>query len=271
MVQVSISLVLIVVVLWCGVANAQHHDDPVATRDRGIELYNQGKSDEAVKVLQAFVKQYKLDSRGWHYLGLAYGVLGKKDEARDAHQASVQTAIQFTQDYFSNADPALVCVMVRPTSRMLTESADSAEEYLKLSEKPSKAKVDEWPARASQLRQYLKTCSIASNGGDKIAREVEMEDLQGSKRVSTRARIISRPHTRYTEEARRNRTSGTVVLFVMLAEDGTVKAVVPNVSLPDGLTGEATKAAKQIKFTPATVNGKPVSTFMRVEYSFSTY
>ncbi|HEY8224538.1 MAG TPA: hypothetical protein VIG25_04615 [Pyrinomonadaceae bacterium] len=41
--------------------------------------------------------------------------------------------------------------------------------------------------------------------------------------------------------------------------------------LPDGLTWQAVRAAKQIKFIPATVNAWPVSMFMQLEYNFNLY
>jgi hypothetical protein len=42
-------------------------------------------------------------------------------------------------------------------------------------------------------------------------------------------------------------------------------------SLPYGLTEAAIAAARQIKFEPATLDGKPVSMFMQLEYNFNLY
>jgi hypothetical protein len=57
----------------------------------------------------------------------------------------------------------------------------------------------------------------------------------------------------------------------LFASDGKVKYIVVLYGLPDGLTWQAVRAAKQIKFIPATVNGRPVSMFMQLEYNFNLY
>jgi outer membrane biosynthesis protein TonB len=41
--------------------------------------------------------------------------------------------------------------------------------------------------------------------------------------------------------------------------------------LPDGLTEEAIKALRQIRFRPATKNGTPVSVRMNIEFSFTIF
>lgn len=252
---------LIAVMLSCGLAHAQQSDDPIGKRERGIKLYEQGKDGEAVKVLQAFVKRYTMDTRAWHYLGLVLSRMGKTDDARKAHENAVRSAIELTREYLSNAKPNLQCVMVRPLSTTLTEAAESADMYLDLSKKPSASKVADWHALSEELRRYLKIC-------DQSDKTVDLPDPDS---VSTKARIISKPSPEYTEDAVNKSTSGTVILFMMFADDGTIKAIVPLVSLPNGLTRQAIKAARKIKFTPADLNGQPVSQYIRVEYNFYVY
>jgi len=41
--------------------------------------------------------------------------------------------------------------------------------------------------------------------------------------------------------------------------------------LPYGLTERAIAAARQIKFTPATKDGRPVSMYIQLEYNFNLY
>jgi len=45
---------------------------PVFTTEAGINLYNQGKLDDAIKVLQIVVRKNEGDADAWYYLGLAY-------------------------------------------------------------------------------------------------------------------------------------------------------------------------------------------------------
>ncbi len=59
-----------------------------------------------------------------------------------------------------------------------------------------------------------------------------------------------------------------MVLDVMLHRDGTARSWELVEGLPYGLTEKAREAAKKIKFTPAEMNGRPVSVIRRVEYVF---
>ena len=73
---------------------------------------------------------------------------------------------------------------------------------------------------------------------------------------------------KYTEEARNNKVSGTVVMRVLVGADGTVKQVEVIRGLPDGLTEEAVKSMRQTRFKPATKNGQPVEFWITTEASF---
>jgi TonB family protein len=89
--------------------------------------------------------------------------------------------------------------------------------------------------------------------------------------VTQKARLLSKPPPSYTQEARKNQVSGTVVLRVVLAASGEVTNITAIKGLPDGLTERAIAAARQIKFVPAMKDGHAVSQFVQVEYSFSLY
>lgn len=86
-----------------------------------------------------------------------------------------------------------------------------------------------------------------------------------------RAVITFQPMPLYTEEARLNRYTGVAKLRVVLDADGTVSSVVPFNALPYGLTEEAIKTAKSIKFIPATLDGVPVSAEVYIEQDFVSY
>jgi TonB family protein len=89
--------------------------------------------------------------------------------------------------------------------------------------------------------------------------------------VSSKARLISKPEPQYTEDARKNQITGTVVLKVVFASNGTVSNIRTVSGLPHGLTEKAITAARQIKFVPATKDGHPVSMWMQLEYNFNLY
>src|ERR1041385_681715 len=91
------------------------------------------------------------------------------------------------------------------------------------------------------------------------------------KDVTSKARLISKPEPQYTEDARKNQITGTVVLKVVFASSGTVTNIRTVSGLPFGLTERAIAAARQIKFEPATKDGHKVSMWMQLEYNFNLY
>jgi TonB family protein len=62
-----------------------------------------------------------------------------------------------------------------------------------------------------------------------------------------------------------------VRLLVGFSADGTVRHILIVKPLGFGLNEQAVRAARGIKFEPATKDGKPVSVVKQVEYSFSIY
>jgi len=93
----------------------------------------------------------------------------------------------------------------------------------------------------------------------------------GPTQVDQKARILSKPEPQYTEEARKNTLSGTVVLRVVFSSSGEVVQIRAVHTLPFGLTERAIAAARQIQFVPAMKGGQPVSVSMQLEYNFNLY
>ena len=73
------------------------------------------------------------------------------------------------------------------------------------------------------------------------------------------------------QRARSESVSGRIIMRCVFASDGSVKYILVTESLPFGLTEAAIAAAKRIKFVPAAINGKPVSTYMQLEYNFAIF
>lgn len=91
------------------------------------------------------------------------------------------------------------------------------------------------------------------------------------KEVSSKARVLSKPEPQYTEEARKNQVTGTVVLRAVFTSGGQVTNIRAVSGLPYGLTERAIAAARQIKFVPATKDGRQVSMYIQLEYNFNLY
>ncbi|MGB7923943.1 MAG: energy transducer TonB, partial [Pyrinomonadaceae bacterium] len=88
---------------------------------------------------------------------------------------------------------------------------------------------------------------------------------------TSKVRILSKPEPPYTEDARKNQITGTVVLAAVFSANGQVTSIRPVSGLPHGLTEKAIAAARQIKFVPAQKDGRPVSMYYRIEYNFNLY
>jgi TonB family protein len=92
-----------------------------------------------------------------------------------------------------------------------------------------------------------------------------------SKVVTRKVIVGSKPEPSYTEDARRNQITGTVVLKVVFNGKGQVTNINVVSGLPHGLTERAVAAARQIRFIPAVKDGRKVSMWMQLEYNFNLY
>lgn len=112
---------------------------------------------------------------------------------------------------------------------------------------------------------------LAKSSKPALPQFVDGERIYTSKEVDERVHITKRPPATYTEAARRLKTSGLVVLRLILTSDETVKHIEVVKGLPDGLVENSIAAARQIKFTPAKKDGKAVSVWVEVEYRFDIF
>jgi protein TonB len=92
-----------------------------------------------------------------------------------------------------------------------------------------------------------------------------------SKEVTSKARVTFKPEPQYTEDARKNQITGTVMLQAIFTANGQVTSIRAVKELPFGLTEKAIAAARQIRFEPAMKDGHPVSMYMHLEYNFNLY
>ena len=85
---------------------------------------------------------------------------------------------------------------------------------------------------------------------------------------STEVEVLSKPQVQYTNEARQLHVEGDVVLSVTFLATGQV--VVHGVirGLGHGLDEEAMRVAEQIRFRPATSNGRPVDVTTKITITF---
>jgi outer membrane biosynthesis protein TonB len=79
------------------------------------------------------------------------------------------------------------------------------------------------------------------------------------------------PYAPHTDEAYSHQVYGTVKLRVEFKDDGTIGEIETVEGMPYGLTEEAREAAKGILFTPATIDGTPVTSRKVVEFDFMAH
>jgi len=98
-----------------------------------------------------------------------------------------------------------------------------------------------------------------------------LDDSQPFQNADRGVIILYRPRPRFSFEARQSRLSGNVKLKGLFSSSGKITKLEVISSPGRELTVAAIKAAEQIQFLPAEKDGKLVSIYKTIEYSFSTY
>ena len=194
---------------------------------------------------------------------------GDNAKALEAAEAALRLNPNYAQGYLLKSQ-ALVSFFQgaeippnnEPNERRLAryqEAAESLEKYLKLS--PGMKSETIWHEQLEALQ--FSASMLEKTGNDRTTFSPQ--------EVMVRARILSKQEPSYTERARQNGVSGTVILRAIFTADGQVKYIIVVRGLPDGLTEQSIAVARKIKFVPAMRDGKPVSMFMQLEYNFNLY
>lgn len=109
------------------------------------------------------------------------------------------------------------------------------------------------------VNAQFKPCETSGRGRHSI--EAHSPDIKP-------VRILEMPNAEYTEAARDAGIYGTVKLKVRFLAGGRIGFVNVLSELPEGLTGEAVRAAKRIRFGPARQNARMIHAEHIVEYEF---
>lgn len=82
---------------------------------------------------------------------------------------------------------------------------------------------------------------------------------------------VYKPEPEFTEEARRAKHQGTVMLALIVGPDGRTRDIRVVRKLGMGLDEKAIESARQWKFQPATKDGKPVAVAINIEVDFTLH
>jgi len=110
--------------------------------------------------------------------------------------------------------------------------------------------------------------AVSANPGSIYYRE-DLQDVYKGKDVESKVRLIAKPEPTYTPEALKKKVRGTVILLAVFSSEGRVVNIKVLSGLPHGLTEAAIQVAREIKFIPATKDGKPVSSWIQLQYNFN--
>lgn len=131
---------------------------------------------------------------------------------------------------------------------------------------------EKW-VRTSNIYTFNPNIRIQSPDEEIAARPVPppiSKDAAGSG-LDVPLRILSKPRSGYTEDARSNSVQGSVVLKVTFEADGTIGEIEVVKGLERGLTEATVEAARKMTFSPARKNGIPVSVTRQIEFHFSIF
>lgn len=192
--------------------------------------------------------------------------------AYDRANAALAVAPEFSQAYLLKAQSLVISfvqqantVMKPPESRysLLQEAEESLSKYLTF------APLSE---ETSLYKEYLESIRFFSgyyNGPD--FKPPSSIDSPGGIPDRVPVKILEKPRASYTDSARQAGVRGTVRLLVAFSAEGKIAHILVIKPLSHGLSEQATRAARSIKFQPATRNGKPISTVLTLEYGFQIY
>jgi TonB family protein len=99
----------------------------------------------------------------------------------------------------------------------------------------------------------------------------EMETDDGKKENVLPPRPTYTPEPEFSEEARRAKYQGTVVMKILVNKAGEVVRVRLERALGMGLDQNAMEGVTRWRFSPATHNGQPVAVEMNIEVAFNLY
>lgn len=237
----------------------------------GIVLVNLNKLDEAKKEIDKIIS-LDTQSSELHLLIAIFSL--RKNEPEKAYEAA-ETALKINPKYADALlirNKAAIELYAQPISQLDDEKESKAEHDKRAG--IFKKAVDDTETflksvpnarQINALKEQLDTLQFFYgylSGNSPILRSSD---------VAVKARITFKPQPEYPVEARRNQVSGIVRVIAVLSFTGKVENVRVIKGLPDGLTEAAVNATRRIKFIPARIDGKPVSQWVTLEYSFRIY
>jgi TonB family protein len=278
---------------------AKNHDDADAWYYLGLALYRQGWIGAALSPFERVVELRPDSADARAKLSYALILANEAEKSLAMAQSAIALGDQSAEPHYAIAEASLrTASSLKPEdtlrTRALERAIEDADIALQLNSKFSLAlitrsfalsKLERYSEAAANLESFL---LISPEDSDADVWREQLTALRASderftktvtgdsevlapREVTTKARVLSKPEPSYTETARQKGVVGTVILRAVFSSDGEVKNLRVLQALPFGLTTAAIRAARRIKFTPATKEDRPVSMYIQLEYSFNLY
>ena len=223
------------------------------------------KTDSAAREARAALELDSTIADAYYVLGVTRLRAGAREDALKNAESAIKLQPNVAAAYLLKSQ-ALVSFLGDVLVGEVEDSADdrtarnraAAEalaKYLELN--PNSENKNTWTEQLESLRLLVNS-----------RKPGEEQQVFSAKEVTTKVRVLSKPEPQYTNDARAMGVTGTVVLRCIFTADGAVKHFLIVRGLPGGLTEQAIGAARRLKFVPATKNGRPVSTYIQLEYHF---
>jgi tetratricopeptide (TPR) repeat protein len=262
-------------------------DFPAARTGLSYTLLLRNKLPEAMREAQAVLNGHPGIAEAHYIVGVVRLRSGLPDEALREAEEAIKLDPQLASPYLLKSQALLSGYRIRmltPATIQARPSVPTAEEMIKRRNKRKEGstlfiksaasletylRLNPHDAGGKAWREQLETLKVFARYGEDTPDPNDTVFSSGE--VTTKPRVLSKPEPVYTEEARREIIRGTVVFQVVFAADATVRHFLVLQGLPNGLTAQALKAARRIKFVPATIDRRPVSMFIQLEYNFNLY
>ena len=219
---------------------------------RGGQLYKQSDLKGASVRLRVAVKENRDDVVAWNHQG--------EKETRKSLRQAADTRVKLFEKEFAAVSENITSANISHLEVLHQGAFDSVVNYLATGVELSDLRS--WPDAFNNLSMQGKFLELVREA------LAQGKALRWSEVPRTRVRILKKALPLYTREARENQISGTITLAALFTADATIAGIRVVKGLEQSLTDEAIASARQIKFQPAMVGGRPVAQYLRIDYSF---
>lgn len=262
-------------------------DSAAAHFNLGLAQLKVGDHENAVASNRKALQIKPEWAEAYYDMGLAYAGLNKWDDAAKAYAEAIRINPKYAGAryylgiaYMKMGQKALALQQVeglKPLSRDLPDQLAYEIHKMELATRVIPAETSTPPSLATSAPSSVSaddpgqlptaTAEATERGSGKPAAG---DDCPGPiyrpTDVTQMAHITGKLQASYTDEARRNKVEGRMVLQAVLCANGRVSDITVEEPLSSGLTEQAIVAMTKVQFQPALMDGKPVSVMIKQEF-----